>query len=95
MQLRKAKLPTKHVENIENYDMENEEGLHLAIQKEENLTKMHQSIMQLDEKQRVCIDLFYLQNKSYADIQSATGFTFMEVKSFIQNGKRKLKLLMS
>ena len=95
MQLRKAKLPTKHVENIENYDMENEEGLHLAMQKEENLTKMHQSIMQLDKKQRVCIDLFYLQNKSYADIQSATGFTFMEVKSFIQNGKRKLKLLMS
>jgi RNA polymerase sigma-70 factor (ECF subfamily) len=56
---------------------------------------MHQSIMQLDGKQRVCIDLFYLQNKSYADIQSATGFTFMEVKSYIQNGKRKLKLLLS
>jgi RNA polymerase sigma factor (sigma-70 family) len=95
MQLRKAKLPTKHVENIENYDMENDEGLHLAIEKEINITKMYEAIAQIDDKQRLCINLFYLKKKSYADIQAQTGFTFMEVKSFIQNGKRKLKLLMS
>jgi RNA polymerase sigma factor (sigma-70 family) len=95
MQLRKAKLPMKHVENIENYDMENDDGLHLAIEKEQNINKMHKALSQLDDKQKTCIDLFYLQKKSYADIQSATGFTFMEVKSFIQNGKRKLKILMT
>jgi RNA polymerase sigma factor (sigma-70 family) len=95
MQIRKVKLPIKQVEHLENYDMETDDGLHLAISKEENLNKMHEAINNLEEKQRRCIDLFYLQKKSYTDIQTETGFTFMEVKSYIQNGKRKLKQLMS
>jgi RNA polymerase sigma factor (sigma-70 family) len=95
MQIRKVKLPIKQVEDLENYDMENDDGLHLAIQKEEDINKMHAALQQIDPKQRMCIDLFYLQKKSYADIQTQTGFTFMEVKSYIQNGKRKLKQLIS
>jgi RNA polymerase sigma factor (sigma-70 family) len=91
MQLRKASLPTKFVENIENYDVENGYDLHLAIEKEKQMNSMHEALGQLEEKQKLCLDLFYLQKKSYTEIQSETGFTFMEVKSFIQNGKRNLK----
>ena len=94
MQLRKAKLPIKHTENIENYDVENEDEVHLAIQKEENINKMQIALEKLDPKQKNCIDLFYLQKKSYVEIQNITGYTFMEVKSFIQNGKRNLKICM-
>lgn len=48
---------------------------------------------QLGEEQKQCIILFYLQKKSYAEISEATGFSLMQVKSYIQNGKRNLKLI--
>jgi RNA polymerase sigma-70 factor (ECF subfamily) len=38
--------------------------------------------------------LFYLEKKSYQEIAENTGFTLMQVKSHIQNGKRNLKLLL-
>jgi RNA polymerase sigma-70 factor (ECF subfamily) len=37
--------------------------------------------------------LFYLDKKSYQEISDATGFTMLQVKSYIQNGKRNLKIL--
>ena len=46
---------------------------------------------ELGEEQRISIELFYYQDKSYADIVSLTGFTLDKVKSYIQNGKRNLK----
>lgn len=45
----------------------------------------------LNESQKVCIDLFYMQNKSYLEVAEATGFTLNQVKTNIQNGKRLLK----
>jgi RNA polymerase sigma-70 factor (ECF subfamily) len=33
-----------------------------------------------------------LQKKSYHEITLTTGFSMMQVKSYIQNGKRNLKL---
>ena len=40
-----------------------------------------------------CILLFYFKKKSYQEISELTGFSAMQVKSYIQNGKRNLKLL--
>ncbi len=94
MQLRKTTLPIKQVENIENYDVENDQSMHLVLEKEEQLNNMHKAMQLLEDKQQRCLDLFYLQKMSYAAIQSQTGFTFMEVKSCIQNGKRNLKKIM-
>jgi len=37
--------------------------------------------------------LFYLQKKSYHEIVDITGFSLLQVKSYIQNGKRNLKIL--
>ncbi|MCU0327462.1 MAG: sigma-70 family RNA polymerase sigma factor [Chitinophagales bacterium] len=45
----------------------------------------------LSENQKVCIDLFYIQNKSYQEVSEITGFTINQVKTNIQNGKRLLK----
>ncbi len=48
---------------------------------------------QLPDAQRECLNLFYLEKKSYQEIADCTGQSLMQVKSHIQNGKRKLKLL--
>ena len=54
---------------------------------------MSDSLPLLKDKQRICIELFYLKNKSYQDIATETDFSINEIKSYIQNGKRNLKLL--
>lgn len=64
------------------------------IEKETLLNKLDESMTELNEEQRKCIELFYLQNKSYREIEAITGFNSLQVKSFIQNGKRNLKLLL-
>lgn len=54
--------------------------------------KLLQLIESLKEEQQVCIRLFFLQNKSYVQISEMTGYSFNDVKSHIQNGKRNLKI---
>lgn len=51
------------------------------------------SLQQLSNEQKQCVTLFYLHKKSYAEISSETGFNMMQVKSYIQNGKRNLKII--
>jgi RNA polymerase sigma-70 factor, ECF subfamily len=45
----------------------------------------------LAEGQRRCLELFYLEGLSYAEVASRTGYAPNEVKSHIQNGKRNLR----
>ena len=54
---------------------------------------LEESIGELNEEQRRCIILFYLKKKSYQQISEETGYSALQVKSYIQNGKRNLKLL--
>ena len=65
-----------------------------AVEKENILTNMELALKQLNEEQQVCITLFYLQKKTYQQIAEDTGYTVMQVKSNIQNGKRNLKIQM-
>lgn len=59
---------------------------------EEQIKKLHQAVGSLSPGQQQCILLFYLDDNSYQQITEATGFSLNEVKSFIQNGKRNLKI---
>jgi len=61
--------------------------------KEVTLDTIKESMNVLIDAQRICIDLFYLQEKSYKEIMASTGFDFKQVKTHIQNGKRNLKLI--
>jgi RNA polymerase sigma-70 factor (ECF subfamily) len=72
----------------------NDLNLQSLLQKEQTLNLLEQSITTLNEEQKLCITLFYLQKKSYLEITTATGFTLMQVKSHIQNGKRNLKIML-
>ncbi len=49
-------------------------------------------IDKLKEEQKKCIQLFYFENKSYREITSLLKLEEKKVKSFIQNGKRNLKI---
>ncbi|MCF0068920.1 sigma-70 family RNA polymerase sigma factor [Dyadobacter sp. CY261] len=56
------------------------------------LDALDECLQKLVSEQRISIELFYLQNKCYRDIAGETGFEMGKVKSFIQNGKRNLKI---
>lgn len=51
-----------------------------------------EAIQQLGFEQKVCIELFYLQEKSYQEVSEQTGYDLKKVKSYIQNGKRNMKI---
>jgi RNA polymerase sigma-70 factor (ECF subfamily) len=64
------------------------------LQNEETYNLLEEAIEDLNEEQRRCVTLFYLQKKSYQQVADKTGFSMMQVKSYIQNGKRNLKMLL-
>ncbi len=84
----------ENVQEKERSRMESEQEFYLpsdAQLREEQLVLMENGLKMLNEHQRACLELFYLQQKSYQEVSDATGYTMKEVKSYIQNGKRNLK----
>lgn len=75
--------------------MQSAEVTHLpneALEKEESFKYLEACIETLPADQKQSIELFYLQKKCYNEIAIITGFEWNKVRSFIQNGKRNLKL---
>jgi RNA polymerase sigma-70 factor (ECF subfamily) len=64
------------------------------LKKEQVLNDMEWALHQLNKEQQLCLTLFYLQKKSYQEVTSETGFSLLQVKSYIQNGKRNLKIML-
>jgi len=62
---------------------------------EEDLTHLEACLQTLPAEQRTCLTLFYLEQKSYTDVAHLTGYDGKQVKSYLQNGRRNLKLCMS
>jgi len=54
---------------------------------------LKQALSGLNEEQYKCVTLFYLQKNSYQRISEVTGYPILKVKSYIQNGKRNLRLI--
>lgn len=78
----------------ENVELQDELHLNVNSDKEKLLQRMEASLPLLKYNQRQCIKMFYLDNKTYADISEETGYSLKEIKSYIQNGKRNLKIKM-
>ena len=76
--------------------MQNEEDVHLngVLEKEENFNKLEKCLGTLPEEQRLMLKLFYLEGKCYNEIVEITGQEWNQVRSFIQNGRRNLKICM-
>lgn len=79
--------------NIEDVIVENEAFFTLTDkpQSQEETDALAYCLDTLSEEQRVSINYFFYEEKSYADIVELTGFALSKVKSYIQNGKRNLK----
>ena len=94
MQLRARK--GKHTEEISPLLMESDGQGHLedAAELEVNLVKLERCIENLAIEQKQCVRLFYLNQKCYQEISDETNFDLKQVKSYIQNGKRNLKICM-
>ena len=76
--------------------VQSEENLHLedVLNREESFKQLEFCMGQLTADQRRVIDLFYLQGKCYNEITAETGFEWNHVRSYIQNGRRNLKICM-
>ena len=76
--------------------MQSEENVHLngVLEKEENFKKLEYCLGTLSEEQRKVVQLFYLESKCYNEIVELTGMEWNQVRSFIQNGRRNLKICM-
>ena len=84
------------VVNVDVELMQSDENVHLngELEKEENFKKLDYCLGQLQEEQRKVIELFYMQGKCYNEIAELTGMEWNQVRSYIQNGRRNLKLCM-
>ncbi|HUM97381.1 MAG TPA: sigma-70 family RNA polymerase sigma factor [Chitinophagaceae bacterium] len=63
------------------------------LQNDKAYELMNESLKELNAEQQQCVTLFYLQKMSYQQVSEATGYSMLQVKSHIQNGKRNLKIL--
>jgi len=84
-------------EYIDNAFMENADILHQDSEDglEQKLENLENSLSKLSKEQQVCVELFYIKRKSYAEICGITSYTLNQVKSYIQNGKRNLKIMIT
>ena len=76
--------------------VQSEENVHLngVLEKEENFKKLEYCLGTLTSDQQTTIRLFYLEEKCYNEIVEITGLEWNQVRSFIQNGRRNLKICM-
>jgi RNA polymerase sigma-70 factor (ECF subfamily) len=76
--------------------MQSEENGHLdgMLDKEENFQKLEYCLTTLSDDQRKAVQLFYMEGKCYKEIVELMGQEWNQVRSFIQNGRRNLKLCM-
>ena len=93
------KMQTQLNRDIEyQYQLKNqliEEDKEEVAEDEEKLEALEKAMESLNPFQKKCIELFYLKNMTYTQIVEMTGYSVNEVKSYIQNGKRNLKMIIT
>ena len=90
---KQGKIPVELTENHIATPAENTDR-HALLNDEKTFELMNNSLDELNEEQKQCVTLFYLEKRSYQEISEVTGFNMMQVKSYIQNGKRNLKIIL-
>lgn len=85
--LKTSELKADFMQSVQPSHLSNE-----VLEKEDSFKLLEACIEALPVDQKHSIELFYLQKKCYNEIAEITGFEWNKVRSFIQNGKRNLKL---
>ena len=100
MQLRKSQV---NLRNRVEYKKDTEDFMEIDLnshlkekETEENkIETVQDAVNQLNKEQKECVNLFYLQGKSYQETAELTSYSIKNVKSYIQNGKRNLKNILT
>ena len=95
MKLRSA----KHKQEAKNVEFDSTGNMELSLpvhhegeRLENDLQILEKCIEELKGEQQASVKLFFIEQKCYKEIVDVTGFDLKKVKSYIQNGKRNLKL---
>lgn len=92
------KLQTQHQkETLYQLDVKSDQEAEevIDVNTDQQIEHLSMALNELNPLQKKCIELFYYKNMSYAQIVEITGYSINEVKSYIQNGKRNLKLILT
>lgn len=96
MQLRSGKLQNEKMAewiNDSSAFMENQSDLHPLDDDVPGMDKaLEDCIEKLRDEQKKCIRLFYYENRCYNEIADILNIDEKKVKSYLQNGKRNLKI---
>lgn len=95
MQLRKEKTRKKQFEQYSHhFFMESTDISHpIDEERDDSLENRLKACMdKLREEQKTCIHLFYYESRCYEEIAESMALPKKKVKSYIQNGRRNLKL---
>ena len=96
MQLRSDKLQNEKMAEWMNDSyafMENQSDLHPIDDNASGMDKaLEDCIERLKDEQKKCIRLFYYENRCYNEIAGSLDIDEKKVKSYLQNGKRNLKI---
>ena len=86
----------KHIEEYNEIFMDSNYELHHnnEMKLEQDIQLLKKCIEELRSQQKECVKLFYLEEKCYQEIAEITNFEMKKVKSYIQNGRRNLKICM-
>ncbi len=94
MHLRKNKHVTVPLETTADPESEKAPNRSEILEKEKRYDLLENAIDALNEGQQSCVRLFYYDQKTYQEIADEEGYSLKQVKSFIQNGRRNIKLFM-
>ena len=95
MKMRKAGLSVAFPEELPQNGADTEGVLDDLKVKEGLLQKLEMGLEALKPDQKLCLELFFLKDKSYKEIMRETGLSLNEIKTHVQNGKLNLKKMMS
>lgn len=88
--IRKDKV--RNIQENPQQDMYSEPLLHLDEKEEDVLmVKLEYCMETLSDIQRICLNAFYYKKLSYHQIAETENISWNSVRSYIQNGRRKLK----
>jgi len=98
MLLRSRKSESVHMEAMlsdPTFFMEKEAVMHpIANDEGIDMKRLEECMAKLKDEQKRCIELFYYEGCGYREIAERLGIEEGKVKSFIQNGKRNLRICM-
>jgi RNA polymerase sigma-70 factor (ECF subfamily) len=97
MYLRKEKKNQADLDEFEKNSMdlmENHMDWHPFNESQEGIQRMvlQQCLKRLSDEQKISVNMFYLDGKTYDDISNFMNIEVKSVKSFLQNGRRNLKI---